>query len=58
MIAVGNSVISMSNVSGTVNFVVGEFKIRVWVAVRAFSSRSEEVEEARKLCSQPGRGSS
>lgn len=48
----------MSNFSGTVNFIVGEFKIRMWIAVRAFSSKLEELGEARKLCSQPGRGSS
>lgn len=48
----------MSNFSGTVNFIVGKFKIRMWIAVRAFSSKLEELGEARKLCSQPGRGSS
>lgn len=48
----------MSNFSGTVNFIVGESKIRMWIAVRAFSSKFEELAEARKLCSQPGRGSS
>lgn len=48
----------MSDSSRTVNFIVGDFKMKVWSAVRAFSSRLEESEEARKLCSQPGRGSS
>lgn len=53
----GNSVISMRNCSATVNFIVGEFKRRVWIAIWAFSSSLEELEEARKLCSRPGRGS-
>lgn len=54
----GNSIISMSNSSGTVNFIVREFKMRVCIAIRAFSSMLEELKEARKLCSQLGRESS
>lgn len=53
----GTSAISMSLSPGTVNFIVGEFNMGVRIALRALRSKLD-LEEARKLCSQPGRGSS
>ena len=44
----------MSSSPGNVSFIVGKFKMRVQIAIRALSFRLEELEEAGKLSAWDG----